>query len=86
MNKTSYDRPYLTSFCNKSHNLLTGRPLGHECYVLPPAAIQAEFEGNVDEAVEILAVSKMRIEDARRSDEKTRLGQVLPRHRQNRRQ
>lgn len=37
---------YCTSFCNFGHYLDTGRPIGHECYVLPVAALTAERNGD----------------------------------------
>lgn len=36
---------YCTSFCNFGHSLKTGRPIGHECYILDPKALQAERDG-----------------------------------------
>lgn len=45
---------YVTSFCNFAHDLVTGRPVGHECYILPPEALRMEYLGNVDRAIEIL--------------------------------
>lgn len=48
---------YVTTYCNFPHNLDTGRPVDHECYILPPAALAAERAGDVDKAVEILSRS-----------------------------
>jgi len=39
---------FCTSFCNKGHALADGKPVGHECYVLNPAALQAEARGQLD--------------------------------------
>jgi hypothetical protein len=39
---------YCTTFCNRAHNVKTGRPIDHECYILPPAALQAERAGDMD--------------------------------------
>jgi hypothetical protein len=36
---------YCTSFCNKGHNLKTGRPVAHECYILDPKKLRAEANG-----------------------------------------
>ena len=36
---------YCTSFCNFGHRLDTGRPVGHECYILDPKKLQAEARG-----------------------------------------
>lgn len=51
---------FSTSFCNNPHDLLTGRPVGHECYILPPRALAAEREGNVDLANHLLAISSFK--------------------------
>ena len=53
---------YATSFCNQGHYLKTGRPVDHECYILPPAMLEAERAGNTLEADRILhaALSKGR--------------------------
>jgi len=39
---------YCTSFCNQGHYLKTGRPAGHECYVLSPASLRAEQAGDAE--------------------------------------
>jgi len=48
-------RTFVTSFCNFPHNLATGRPVEHECYVLPVSALLAEKYGRFDDANRILA-------------------------------
>lgn len=45
---------YCTTFCNKGHRLSDGKPVGHECFVVPTAALVAEKEGNVSKAIQIL--------------------------------
>lgn len=45
---------YCTSFCNKPHRLSDGKPVGHECNILPPEALRLERDDKVDEAIEIL--------------------------------
>jgi hypothetical protein len=45
---------YVTTFCNFAHSLRTGRPIGHECHILPVAALEAERNGDMDTAIEIL--------------------------------
>lgn len=42
---------YLTTYCNRWHEIERGRPIGHECHVLPPAAIRAEMRGEFEEAI-----------------------------------
>jgi hypothetical protein len=39
-------KTYCTSFCNHGHNVKTGRPVGHECYILDPKKLQAEAAGD----------------------------------------
>ena len=45
---------YCTTFCNFGHVVETGRPVGHECYILPPAALRAERDGDIHKALDIL--------------------------------
>jgi hypothetical protein len=47
-------RIYHTSFCNFGHDLDTGRPVKHECYILPPEALEAERNGDYDKSLAIL--------------------------------
>jgi hypothetical protein len=42
---------YVTTFCNFAHNLKTGRPIGHECYILPPKALAQERSGHIAAAI-----------------------------------
>lgn len=42
-----------TTYCNHGHDLATGVPVGHECYVLPPSGLRAEFERDYTSATEI---------------------------------
>lgn len=35
---------WCTSFCNYGHDLSTGRPIRHECYIIPPRLLRAERE------------------------------------------
>lgn len=37
-----------------------GKPIGHECYVLPTEALKLEREGNIEKAQEILRNWKKR--------------------------
>ena len=41
------DPVFCTSFCNFGHDTNTGEPIDHECYVLPPSALQAERDGEI---------------------------------------
>lgn len=49
---------YCTTYCNKGHRLKDGKPVAHECYVLPPVALKAEMEGDFEKAQEILSNAK----------------------------
>lgn len=51
---------FLTSFCNYPHRMRDGKPIGHECYVLPTEALKLEREGNIEKAQEILRNWKKR--------------------------
>lgn len=35
---------YVTTFCNFAHNLKTGRPIKHECFIIPPKLLKIEME------------------------------------------
>lgn len=53
---------FCTTYCNRAHDVKTGRPIDHECHVLPPAAIKAEMDGDTAKASEILnAARPMRV-------------------------
>lgn len=54
------DTFYVTTFCNHAHRLEDGKPIRHECYVLPTAALHAEKDGKLGEAVELLGKWKKR--------------------------
>jgi len=47
-------RVFCTSFCNHGHDINTGKPINHGCYILPPKALEAEREGDTDKASEII--------------------------------
>lgn len=49
---------YCTSYCNHGHDVATGKPVGHACYVLPPRALQLEREGNIEAAIEAIQAAK----------------------------
>lgn len=44
---------YCTSFCNFGHYLNTGRPIDHECYIIPPRLLRAERDLPFEEAIEV---------------------------------
>jgi len=49
---------YCSSFCNHGHSVKSGKPLDHECYVLPPEAIAFEREGEYEKAIEAISAAK----------------------------
>jgi hypothetical protein len=51
---------YLTSFCNHRHRLSDGKPVEHECFILPTEALHAERAGDTEKATEILSGWKKR--------------------------
>ena len=48
-------RFYVTTFCNKPHCVNTGKPVNHECHVLPIAMMRAEVQGDMTKAQEALS-------------------------------
>lgn len=53
--KDKAPRIYCTSYCNRGHYMKSGKPVGHECRVIPPEALKAEREGNYERAIAILS-------------------------------
>lgn len=51
---------FLTSFCNHPHRMVDGKPIAHECYVLPTAMLVAERRGETESAFEIFQKWKNR--------------------------
>ena len=51
--KSSEIEIYCTSFCNHGHRMVDGKPVDHECYILPPAMLRAEMYGRFEEALNI---------------------------------
>lgn len=49
---------YCTSYCNKGHIVEDGRPVKHECYVLPAAALKAEMSGDFRSAQGAIEAAK----------------------------
>jgi hypothetical protein len=51
---------FCTSFCNHPHRLNDGKPIGHECFVLPTAMLHYERVGDSAKAREAQALWKHR--------------------------
>lgn len=49
---------YCTTYCNHGHRLSDGKPVDHECHVLPPKALQAEREGDYERAAELIRAAR----------------------------
>ncbi len=49
---------YVTTYCNKAHRLADGKPIAHECHILPPKALELERDGKTDEAISVLIAAK----------------------------
>jgi hypothetical protein len=45
---------YMSTYCNFAHSTVTGKPIGHECRHIPPAALRLESEGLFTEAIAIM--------------------------------
>ena len=45
---------YCSSYCNFGHYVHNGRPIDHECRIIPPKALQAEMEDDFETAINIL--------------------------------
>jgi hypothetical protein len=45
MNKEEF---YVTTFCNFAHRLSDGKPIEHECYIIPPKLLRTEMEDSED--------------------------------------
>lgn len=50
-------RIYCTSFCNHGHRLTDGKPVDHECYIIPPAALAAERDDRIADAIALIEAS-----------------------------
>jgi hypothetical protein len=80
------EKIYVTTFCNFGHRLSDGKPVDHECYILSPAALRAEREGDYERAIELQQLAWKKsgrrihkgLKVARRNPSKRRLLRDLP--------
>jgi hypothetical protein len=49
---------YCTTYCNQGHRVSDGKPVNHECRILPPAALVAEINGDYETAIALLSAEK----------------------------
>ena len=53
---------YVTTYCNHARRLSDGKPIRHECHVLPPKALELERTDDFDGAIrEIQAAKPLRV-------------------------
>lgn len=50
LSKEAVPTSYASTFCNHGHVMASGRPIAHECYYIPPAALRLERHGFFKEA------------------------------------
>lgn len=55
---TTDDRTYCTSFCNHQHRIRDGKPVAHECYIIPPVALTHEMNGATEAAIAAIQAGK----------------------------
>ena len=51
---------YCTTYCNRGHRISDGMPIGHECRVIPPAALKAEMDGDYEKAIALMTAEMPR--------------------------
>lgn len=49
---------YITTYCNHAHRTSDGKPIDHECYILPASALAAERDDRISDAAEIIHAAK----------------------------
>lgn len=49
---------YVTTFCNCAHRVSDGKPVNHACYIIPPAALEAERSGDTKKAIGLIEEGK----------------------------
>jgi hypothetical protein len=60
MSRVKSARVYVSTYCNFGHYVASGKPVAHECRVIPPAALRAEMDGDFDKAIELMQSAKRR--------------------------
>ncbi len=49
---------YASTYCNFPHRVKDGKPIQHECVIIPPKALAAEMAGNIELAIELMEAGK----------------------------
>lgn len=52
---------YVTTYCNFPHRMRDGKPINHECRVIPLKVLRLETEDKISEAIEVMKRSPMRM-------------------------
>lgn len=52
---------YVSTYCNFTHRVRDGKPVEHECRIIPPAALKAEMAGEISKACDIMRASPVRM-------------------------
>lgn len=52
---------YVSTYCNFAHRMKDGKPIAHECRIIPPQALHKEREGDIEGAIEIMRSSPTRM-------------------------
>ncbi len=55
------DEIYCTTYCNKGHRVRDGKPVDHECRIIPPKALAAEMAGDYEGAILIMQTTPARM-------------------------
>ena len=49
---------YVTTYCNRAHRMSDGKPIEHECRIIPPRALKLEREGDFSGAIQVLQLER----------------------------
>ncbi len=60
MEKSTTVYAYCTTYCNRAHRMSDGKPIAHECRIIPPKALAAERQGDYEAAIEIMRATPVR--------------------------
>jgi hypothetical protein len=58
---------YVTTYCNKPRRMVDGKPIKHECYILPTLALKREREGDVRGAIDAIMHSPRKTHNGTRT-------------------
>lgn len=50
---------FVTHYCGKGHYMTTGKPVDHECRIIPGKALRYERDGDVRGAVDALQKARL---------------------------